>query len=68
MSRPGFAIGSLSLLGLDVHQQSRVYLLDNVHEDTAATGLRGRLEAGDPCSDLIAPAVLDYIRIHHLYQ
>jgi nicotinate-nucleotide adenylyltransferase len=68
VSRPGFTIGSLSLLGLDVHQQSRVHLLDNVQEDIAATGLRGRLEAGDPCVDLIAPAVLDYIQSHNLYQ
>jgi len=68
VSRPGFEIGSLSLLGLDLHQQSRVHLLDNVHEDIAATGLRGRLEAGDPCVDLIAPAVLDYIQSHNLYQ
>src|ERR1700722_1434190 len=68
VSRPGFEIGSLSLVGLDLHQQSRVHLLDNVHEDIAATGLRGRLEAGEPCVDLIAPAVLDYIQSHHLYQ
>jgi nicotinate-nucleotide adenylyltransferase len=68
VSRPGFEIGSLSLLGLDLPQQSRVHLLDNVHEDIAATGLRGRLEAGDPCVDLIAPAVLDYIQSHNLYQ
>jgi len=68
VSRPGFTIGSLTLLGLDVHQQKRVHLLDNVHEDIAATGLRGRLEAGDPCVDLIAPAVLDYIQSHNLYQ
>jgi nicotinate-nucleotide adenylyltransferase len=67
VSRPGFTIGSLSLLELDAHQQSRVHLLDNVHEDIAATGLRGRLEADDPCVDLIAPAVLDYIKSHHLY-
>jgi nicotinate-nucleotide adenylyltransferase len=67
VSRPGFAIGSLSLLGLDMHQQSRVHLLDTVHEDTAATGLRDRLEAGDPCVDLIAPAVLNYIQSHGLY-
>ena len=68
VSRPGFPIGSLSSLGLNAHQQSRVHLLDNVHEDTAATGLRERLERGDPCIDLIAPGVLDYIRNHHLYQ
>jgi nicotinate-nucleotide adenylyltransferase len=68
VSRPGFPIASLSSLGLVAHQQSRVHLLDNVHDDTAATGLRERLEAGDPCIDLIAPRVMDYIQSHHLYQ
>jgi nicotinate-nucleotide adenylyltransferase len=68
VSRPGFAIGSLSSLGLDMPQQSRVHLLDTVHEDTAATGLRDRLEAGDPCVDLIAPAVLNYIQSRGLYR
>jgi nicotinate-nucleotide adenylyltransferase len=68
VSRPGFPIASLSSLGLNAQQQSRVHLLDNVHDDTAATGLRERLESGDPCIDLIAPRVLDYIQSHHLYQ
>jgi nicotinate-nucleotide adenylyltransferase len=68
VSRPGFPIVNLSSLGLDTRQQSRVHLLDNVHDDTAATGLRERLEAGDPCVDLIAPGVLDYIQSHHLYR
>jgi nicotinate-nucleotide adenylyltransferase len=68
VSRPGFPITSLSSLGLDAHQQSRVHLLENVHDDTSATGLRERLESGDPCVDLIAPRVLDYIQSHHLYQ
>jgi nicotinate-nucleotide adenylyltransferase len=68
VSRPGFAIESLFSLGLDVHQQSRVHLLDTVHEDIAATELRDRLEAGDPCVDLIAPAVLNYIQSHSLYR
>ena len=68
VSRPGFPIGSLSSLGLNAHQQSRVHLLKNVHEDTAATGLRERLEMGDPCMDLIAPRVLNYIHSHHLYR
>jgi nicotinate-nucleotide adenylyltransferase len=68
VSRPGFPIENLSSLGLNAHQQSRVHLLDNVHDDTAATGLRERLEAGDPCVDLIGPRVLDYIQSHHLYR
>jgi len=68
VSRPGFSIGSLSSLGLNAHQQNRVHLLKNVHEDTAATKLRERLEMGDPCIDLIAPRVLNYIQNHHLYQ
>ncbi|MBB5317559.1 nicotinate-nucleotide adenylyltransferase [Tunturibacter empetritectus] len=67
VSRPGFPIENLSSLGLDAHQQSRVHLLGNVHDNTAATGLRERLEAGDPCVDLIAPGVLDYIQRHNLY-
>ncbi|NYF91781.1 nicotinate-nucleotide adenylyltransferase [Tunturiibacter empetritectus] len=68
VSRPGFPIQDLSSLGLDVHQQSRVHLLDTVQDDTAATDLRERLEAGDPCVDLIAPGVLNYIQSHHLYR
>ncbi|WP_158942032.1 nicotinate-nucleotide adenylyltransferase [Granulicella sp. S190] len=68
VSRPGSPIASLSSLGLNAAQQSRIHLLDNVHEDIAATGLRERLEAGDPCADLIALPVLDYIQNHHLYR
>jgi nicotinate-nucleotide adenylyltransferase len=68
VSRPGFVIESLSSLGFDEPQQGRVHLLDTVHEDTAATGLRDRLEAGDACVDLIAPAVLNYIQTHGLYK
>ena len=68
VSRPGFPIGDLSSLGLDAHQQSRVHMLGNVHDDTAATELRQRLETGDPCTDLISPGILDYIQSHHLYR
>ncbi|WP_433967225.1 nicotinate-nicotinamide nucleotide adenylyltransferase [Tunturiibacter gelidiferens] len=68
VSRPGFPIENLASLGLNAHVESRVHLLDNVHDDTAATGLRERLQGGDPCIDLIAPRVLDYIQSHHLYQ
>jgi nicotinate-nucleotide adenylyltransferase len=68
VSRPGFPLADLSPLGLTPLQRGRVHLLQTVHEDVAATDLRERLEAGDPCKNLLAPAVLDYIRTHHLYD
>ena len=68
VSRPGFPLANLSPLGLTPHQRGRVHLLQTVHEDVAATDLRERLEAGDPCTDVLAPAVLDYIQAHHLYH
>jgi nicotinate-nucleotide adenylyltransferase len=68
VSRPGFSLDDLSPLHLTSDQQARVHLLQTVHEDVAATSLRQRLEAGDPCSDLLPPAVSHYIRTHHLYR
>jgi nicotinate-nucleotide adenylyltransferase len=68
VSRPGSPLGDLDALGLTPHQQSRVHLLQTVHEDVAATGLRQRLEAGDRCPDLLPPAVASYIETHHLYS
>jgi nicotinate-nucleotide adenylyltransferase len=68
VSRPGFPLADLTPLGLTPHQRGRVHLLQTVHEDVAATGLRERLAAGDPCTDVLAPAVLDYILTHHLYR
>lgn len=68
VSRPGFPLADLSLLGLTPHQRGRVHLLQTVHEDVAATNLRGRLEAGDLCADVLSPAVSTYIQAHHLYR
>jgi nicotinate-nucleotide adenylyltransferase len=67
VSRPGFALAELSPLGLTPLQRGRVHLLQTVHEDVAATNLRERLEAGDPCVDVLAPGVSAYIESHHLY-
>ncbi len=67
VSRPGFPLTDLDALGLAPHQQARVHLLQTVHEDVAATDLRQRLEAGDPCLDLLPECVSHYIATHHLY-
>jgi nicotinate-nucleotide adenylyltransferase len=67
VSRPGFPIGSLSELGLTPNQRGRIHLLQTVHEDVAATNLRERLEAGDPCTDLLPEAVASYIQKRQLY-
>ena len=68
VSRPGFPLANLSALGLTPYQRGRVHLLQTVHEDVAATNLRERLEAGDPCTDVLDPAVSAYIQAHHLYR
>ncbi len=68
VSRPGFPLANLSALGLTPHQRGRVHLLQTVHEDVAATNLRERLEAGDPCADVLDPALAAYIQAHHLYR
>ena len=68
VSRPGFALADLSPLELTPQQRGRVHLLQTVHEDVAATNLRDRLERGDPCLDVLAPAVSEYIETHQLYR
>jgi nicotinate-nucleotide adenylyltransferase len=60
VSRPGFSLPKSS-------QTARVHLLNGVHEDVSATALRGRLERGESCDDLVPTRVLRYIREHHLY-
>jgi nicotinate-nucleotide adenylyltransferase len=67
VSRPGFSLADLSPLGLTPYQKGRVHLLQTIHEDVAATNLRERLDAGDLCTDVLSPAVSEYIRAHHLY-
>jgi nicotinate-nucleotide adenylyltransferase len=68
VSRPGFSLNDLSALALTAHQRRRVHLLQTVHEDVAATGLRERLEHGEPCSDVLESAVVAYINAHGLYR
>ena len=68
VSRPGFSLDDLASLYLNPQQQSRVHLLQTVHEDVSATGLRERLHRGDPCADLLPPAIAAYIRAHSLYR
>ena len=68
VSRPGVPLAYPAGLKLTDVQRTRIHLLDAVHQDVAATGLRERLAAGDPCADLLAPPVVAYIAAHHLYQ
>ena len=71
VSRPGYSesglVGDPPGLTLTPTERSRIHVLDTVHEDVAATGLRERLRTGDPCTDLLPPQVSGYIRAHHLY-
>ena len=71
VSRPGYSESGLLAdppgLTLTAAQRSRIHVLDTVHEDVAATDLRERLRAGDPCKDLLQPQVSGYIQAHHLY-
>lgn len=68
VSRPGFSLDDLSSLRLTPAQQSRVHLLQTVHEDVSATVLRQRLQSGDPCADLLPEEVSSYIQAHRLYR
>jgi nicotinate-nucleotide adenylyltransferase len=71
VSRPNFPLedpSALASLTLTPAQQSRVHLLLTLHEDISSTLLRERLHQGDPCTDLLAPAVSAYIQDHHLYR
>ena len=67
VSRPGYALGDPPGMNLTPPERSRIHLLDSIHEDVAATDLRERLHAGDPCEDLLPPRIAGYIQQHHLY-
>jgi nicotinate-nucleotide adenylyltransferase len=70
VSRPEFPLSEAQLapLGLTPEQRARVRLLATVHEEVSATELRRRLQAGDPCTGLLPPAVAEYIQTHRLYR
>lgn len=71
VSRPG--VGSVDLdailgsLDASPAQVERVHLLNGVDDPASATDIRALLRAGDDCSSLLTPGVLEYIREHHLY-
>ncbi len=71
VSRPGYSGSSLLAdppgLTLTLAQRGHIHVLENVHEDVAATDLRERLARGEPCTDLLPPQVSGYIQHHHLY-
>jgi nicotinate-nucleotide adenylyltransferase len=67
VSRPGFPLNDLASLRLTPQQRSRIHLVETVHEEVSATQLRERLLKGEPCDDLLPPAVAEYIRLHGLY-
>jgi nicotinate-nucleotide adenylyltransferase len=67
VSRPGFALEQIDALHLTAAQRLRVHALDGVEEPANATHIREDLRAGGDCAGLLPPAVLSYIREHHLY-
>jgi nicotinate-nucleotide adenylyltransferase len=67
VSRPGYELGNPPGLSLTSAQRARIHLLDSIHEDVAATELRQRLHAGDPCNDLLPAPVSASIQQHGLY-
>jgi nicotinate-nucleotide adenylyltransferase len=66
-SRPGFPLGDLAGLGFSTEQRARIHLLETVHYDVAATDLRRRLRGGDSCSEMLSPAVVNFIATHCVY-
>ncbi|ADW70741.1 nicotinate-nucleotide adenylyltransferase [Granulicella tundricola] len=68
ISRPGFLLAEPDGLALTPEQRARVHLLDAVHEDVSATGLRTRLAHGESCDELLTPSVAAFIAEHGLYR
>ena len=70
VARPGYTLSDLPLAPLDLTpaQRGRIHLLTDIHEDVSATTLRERLRHGDPCADLLSPAVIACITARGLYR
>lgn len=81
-SRPGFAMAT-NLSPEIAHEYARrratpeqirttpyglMYLADSLQVDVSATGIRNALGQGASATSLVPPAVLDYIKQHHLYE
>ena len=80
VSRPGFPVSALRarLPGLASRMLSvggvkkaptelAIYLVDAPTSDVSSTDIRRRLQAGQPLTGLVTPAVEIHIRQHHLY-
>lgn len=68
VSRPGYPLADPEGLPLTPAQRLRIHQLDTVHEEVSATGLRERLQAGEPCGDALSTPVEQYIRSEGLYR
>ena len=69
VSRPGVALPPADALGLATREgNTPLYRLTDVADPVSATDLRQRLRRGEPCTDLLPAAVLDYICQKGLYS
>ena len=68
VSRPGVPLADPAEFTLTAEERAHVHLLDQVHLDIAATGLRRRLQQGESTDGLLLPTVADYILEHGLYR
>lgn len=53
---------------LHQHPAGHIFLADTPLFDISATDIRSRLAENRRCDDIVPPAVLAYIREHHLYR
>ncbi len=68
VSRPEFPLEHLERLNLTDGQRDRVHLIMTLDDDTSATELRERLQAGVSPGDRLTPEVLLYISRMRLYH
>ena len=71
LTRPAQPAGSTTpppMPPLTDEQRTHVHPLTDFDHPASATAIRAALGAGQDCSHLLSPSVLDYIRKHHLYQ
>jgi nicotinate-nucleotide adenylyltransferase len=68
VARPGALPDAIiAALNFSPAETARVHTINDVQEPASATFVRERLREGDPCQDWLPPALLQYIREHHLY-
>ena len=82
-SRPGFSVDTARMPAEVAQEFSRraattdqirdtphglTYIAANLAIDVSATAIRAAFQRGEQPDSLIPPAVLDYIKLHHLYR